>query len=604
MSVANDSVLDMEAKQVPDVLTEIARWSESLSEMPPALTEEEAIDRITALEELTSACAAAQARESLTFDMHRRNREAEDGIPSKKQGLGVGAEIGLARKVSRHRGNALLKFSRTLLLDLPNVYRAMKGGDISEEKARTVAKESDWLPREKKHELDERMAGRLAEVGVRRLGNEVRALAQRLDQQAAVDHLERCIEERSVSVRPAPGNMAYLTALLPMSQAVAAFANLKKSAQTAIAAGNADGRGQNQIAADLLVERLTGQAAAAAVPTEVHLIMQDSSLFGPGEESAWFPGVGPIPAQAARAAVAENEAATFIRRLYTQPEDGQLVRMDSRRREFSGLLRRMVIFRDDVCRSPWCEAPIQHADHADAAAGGGETDWDNASGLCAACNYLKELSGWRHKATAGALEVVTPTGHHYKTRTKPLSDPDPGCTSGQDEGFGARHCPGQQDPPDQQHDRERQQLPGRQHGPEPGRDYCPETGRGPAQAAEATVSTGDGTCAAPPGDGTCAVPPGDGVRAAPPGDRARAANPGDSVRPAPPSDRDGASPDEAEHAFSVLIPWRYVRRTSQPATVEVGGSTIGIDIFDADERPMSPTEELLCAAILEHRGRL
>jgi len=241
VSVANDSVLDMEAKPVPDVLTEIARWCESLSEMPPAATEEEAIDRITALEELTSACAAAQARESLTFDTHRRNREAEDGIPSKKQGLGVGAEIGLARKVSRHRGNALLKFSRTLLLDLPNVYRAMKGGDISEEKARTVAKESDWLPREKKHELDEQMAGRLAEVGVRRLGNEVRALAQRLDQKAAVDHLERCIEERSVSVRPAPGNMAYLTALLPMPQAVAAFANLKKSAQTAIATGRADG---------------------------------------------------------------------------------------------------------------------------------------------------------------------------------------------------------------------------------------------------------------------------------------------------------------------------------------------------------------------------
>ena len=30
---------------------------------------------------------------------------------------------------------------------------------------------------------------------------------------------------------------------------------------------------------------------------------------------------------------------------------------------------------------------------------------------------------------------------------------------------------------------------------------------------------------------------------------------------------------------------------------------IGIDIFDADERPMSPTEEQLCAAILEHRGK-
>ena len=64
----------MEAEQVPDVLTEIHRWRRSLSELPTAKTEEEAIDRITALEELNSASAAAQARETLSFDMLRRNR--------------------------------------------------------------------------------------------------------------------------------------------------------------------------------------------------------------------------------------------------------------------------------------------------------------------------------------------------------------------------------------------------------------------------------------------------------------------------------------------------------------------------------------------------
>lgn len=507
----------MEAAQVPDVLTEIRRWRTRLSELPPATTEEEAIDRITALEELTAAGAAAQARETLTFDMLRRNREAEDGVASKKQGLGVGAEVGLARKVSRYRGDGLLKFSRTLLMDLPHTYAAMKGGDISEEKARVVAKESDWLPREKKHELDERMAERLPEVGVRRLGNEVRALAQKLDQKAAVDHLERCVEERTVTVRPAPGNMAYLTALLPMPQAVAAYTNLHKSAQSLIAAGEADGRTQSQITADLLVERLTGQETTAAVPTEIHLIMQASSLFGPGDEPAWFPGAGPIPAQSARDFVVENDAAMFVRRLYTRPEDGQLVRMDSRRRQFSGLLRRMVTFRDDVCRSPWCEAPIKHADHADSFASGGETDWDNSSGLCAACNYAKELTGWRHKATPDALEVITPTGHHYRTRTKPISGPDPGLVHGE-------------------------------------------------VVAETT---------APPGNRTAASPP---------------------------DNRTGASPPEADTSIQVLLPWLAKRRRGQPSTVDVGGTAIGIDIFDADDEPLSPTEELLLTGIQAHAG--
>ena len=56
MSVPTYSVVGMEAEQVPNVLTEIHRWRDSLSELPPAKTEEEAIDRIAALEELTSAC--------------------------------------------------------------------------------------------------------------------------------------------------------------------------------------------------------------------------------------------------------------------------------------------------------------------------------------------------------------------------------------------------------------------------------------------------------------------------------------------------------------------------------------------------------------------
>src|SRR5699024_896772 len=176
---------------------------------------------------------------------------------------------------------------------------------------------------------------------------------------------ERRVEERAVSVRPAPGNMAYLTALLPMPQAVAAFANLKKSAQSILATGESEGRAEGRIAADLLVERLTGQESATAVPTAIHRIMQAGSALEAGEELAWVPGVGPIPAQTARDFVTGDQAGVFVRRLYTRPEDGQLVRMDSRRREFSGLLRRVVGIRDDVCRSPSSRSPLKPRDRHD-----------------------------------------------------------------------------------------------------------------------------------------------------------------------------------------------------------------------------------------------
>lgn len=425
----------MEAESVSDVIADIIRWRDALADLPPARTESEAIDRITALEELTSAAAAAQARETLTFDMHRRNREAEDGVPSDKQGRGVGAEIGLARKVSRARGAKLVGFSRALLMDLPRTYAALSAGSISEEKARTVATESSWLPREKRQQLDERMSDRLAEVGVRRLGSEVRALAQKLDQVAAVKHLDHATTERCVSVRPAPGNMAYLTAFLPMPQAVAAYANLSKAAAARVGTGESNGCTQQQSVADLLVERITGQDSASAIPLEVLLVMNDETMFDDGDEPAWLPGFGSIPAGSAKSLISDNDSAVFLRRLYTRPSDGQLVKMDSNSREFTGLLRRMITVRDDVCRTPWCEATIRHVDHATPSAAGGATNWDNGSGLCAACNLLKELPGWRHRATATRLSVTTPTGHRYTVSTRPI-DSRPGdarsaCSTGE-----------------------------------------------------------------------------------------------------------------------------------------------------------------------------
>ena len=84
----------------------------------------------------------------------------------------------------------------------------------------------------------------------------------------------------------------------------------------------------------------------------------------------------------------------WLRRLYTSPSTGQLVAMDSRRRRFTGQLRRFVILRDQHCRTPWCNAPIRHLDHPRPAHAGGPTTTANAQGLCEACNYAKEAPGW------------------------------------------------------------------------------------------------------------------------------------------------------------------------------------------------------------------
>ncbi|MDI3331099.1 MAG: DUF222 domain-containing protein [Micrococcus sp.] len=410
----------------PDPLREahhLSQLVETLGDLPAAMTEAEAVDWISGLERVKAACAAAQVLQTEALYALRCEEEGARGVPAAERGWGVAAEVALARRESPSRGSRELSIARTLMDDLPCTREALRRGEISEYKASLMVKETSWLPRLERREVDALMADRLAELGNHRLAGEARAHAQRLDPAAAVRHAERAVSERRVSVRPAPGGMAYLTALLPMTQAVACRANLQRAAASTVGTGTAAERTQDQVMADLLVERVTGQRTAQDVPVEVHLVMTDRALLAGDGVPAWLIGHGPVPAGTARDAIRDSAAEVFLRRLYTEPATGQLVGMDSRRREFSGMLRRMVILREDTCRTPWCDAPIRHIDHATPARDGGATDWENASGLCARCNYTKENPGWTHHGSTSGLEVVTPTGHRYQKATGPVIPP-------------------------------------------------------------------------------------------------------------------------------------------------------------------------------------
>jgi hypothetical protein len=231
--------------------------------------------------------------------------------------------------------------------------------------------------------------------------------------------------DRRVTIRPAPDTMTYLTGLLPVTQGVAVYAALTKHADARKATG--DPRSRGQIMADTLVERVTGQATAGAVPVEVQVVMTDRALLGDDHEPAHLAGHGPIPAWLARTllnrpgAIAD-QATSWVRRLYTSPATGELVAMDSRRRLFTGQLRQFLIIRDQACRTPWCDAPIRHLDHPRRASHGGPTTSTNSQGLCAACNHAKEAPGWQAQASRDgprhAITTTTPTGHTY-TSTAP-----------------------------------------------------------------------------------------------------------------------------------------------------------------------------------------
>ncbi|WP_240691891.1 HNH endonuclease signature motif containing protein, partial [Arthrobacter sp. CAU 1506] len=119
----------------------------------------------------------------------------------------------------------------------------------------------------------------------------------------------------------------------------------------------------------------------------------------------------------------------WIRRLYTAPGTGQLLGMDSKARKFPDGIRRMVMARDAVCASPWCDAPIRHIDHIVAWAEGGPTTLANGHGLCERCNQAKEADGWTTTPIDGPthkVKTTAPTGHTYTSTAPPLPGTPPG----------------------------------------------------------------------------------------------------------------------------------------------------------------------------------
>ncbi len=400
---------------------------EDLLTVDPHAAESALVERIAELERLKSAAAAGQARAAAALDLTRRAAEAAAGVPARAQGRGVATEVALARRESPVRGGRYLGLAKALVFEMPHTLSALERGALSEWRATLIVRESACLDVADRRTLDAELCGdeaNLAGVGDRRLVAAAKAIAYRLDPHAVVDRAAKAESERCVSIRPAPDTMTYLTALLPVAQGVAAYAALKRAADT-----TGDQRSRGQVMADTLFERVTGRSAADATPVAVNLVMSDESLLGRSPAPASITDYGPIPAAVARQlvrdATADPKSRATLRRLYASPSSGALVALESRSRLFPRGLATFIELRDQRCRTPYCDAPVRHRDHATPWSRGGSTSAENGLGLCEQCNYAKESAGWSVKAGAGEFDrhtadFTTPTGATYRSTAPPL----------------------------------------------------------------------------------------------------------------------------------------------------------------------------------------
>ena len=130
------------------------------------------------------------------------------------------------------------------------------------------------------------------------------------------------------------------------------------------------------------------------------------------------------------AAVADPASLATLRRLYATPANGALVAMESRSRLFPKGLAEFIGVRDQRCRTPYCDAPVRHRDHARPHRRGGPTTAANGLGSCERCNYTKECAGWTVStgtAENGAhtAQYTTPTGAHHHSTAPPMPGTPP-----------------------------------------------------------------------------------------------------------------------------------------------------------------------------------
>jgi len=384
---------------------------------------------IAELERVKSAAAAGQARATVALDELRRAEEAAAGVPTRRRGRGVASEIALARCDSPARGGRHLGFAKALVYEMPHTLAALESGSLSEWRATLIVRESACLDIDDRRVLDAELCAdtsKLAGMGDARITAAAKEIAYRLNAQAVVDRAAKAAADRTVTIRPAPDTMTYVTALLPVAQGVGVYAALKRAADTTF-----DDRSRGQVMADALVERVTGRPADQAEPVAVNLVLSDETLLGGDNSPAVIAGYGPVPAAVARglvhAAATDERSQALLRRLYRHPRAGSLVAMESRLRCFPRGLAQFIDLRDQTCRTPYCDAPICHHDHAQAHDCGGPTSAENGLGLCERCNYAKESLGWRVitgiENGSHTAQFVAPTGTRYQSTAPPLPGP-------------------------------------------------------------------------------------------------------------------------------------------------------------------------------------
>lgn len=409
----------------------IRAMARAVDALPVQPGSHEAVEVLTSLESLRSVAGAKQCAQATALEDTVVADRIARGVREKNPAWGVRGALALALHLSPKRGTRLMNHAHVLQEDCPRTWAALRAGTITVHQSEVVTSGVRHLQAENRQMVDELLweqTHTCFEAGDAKLREIITQWALILEPATEADLEEKAHRERYVDIYQIDAHRVKITGMLPLEQGIPMLQVLAR--ETGRAQETGDPRTGGQVAADTVFESVTGIKAGDSVPVSLVLVMPEENLTGTGTAPVLVPGQGYLSAAKARDLLAgnpDNPLDTWVRRLYTAPDTGDLVAMDSRARRFPASLKRFIAVRDQYCRTPYCNGRIEHFDHIVQVRRGGKTTVANASSRCRRCNATKEAPGWEERPVDGArhtFEITTPGGHRY-TSTAP---PFPGIT--------------------------------------------------------------------------------------------------------------------------------------------------------------------------------
>lgn len=345
--------------------------------------------------------------------------------------LELGAVLGVSPTAARN----LAAKSRTMVLDLSLVQDALSCGRINPYKAHIIHDGAQQLRLKFANanvELRPSVINRYQRLVLAKahtqtaseLRRKVNLTVARLAPLASQQTNRLAREERSITLTPAPDDMAYLTAYLPAQDASRVWQVLSHAARHDV---EGTGSTENRMA-DALVSIVDGSSELSpenrSQSAEIHIAVSLADIREAAECNSDSPLVGEIVSTGMTVSgdvLNDLLADSRFRRMLFDDQTGNLLDFGRTTYRPPQNLRSFIQTRDRTCRAPGCVRIARYCDldHINPWESGGVTSADNLAALCRTHHLMKTHGGWKYEIDSrGNAHWVLPGD----LRTSRLSD--------------------------------------------------------------------------------------------------------------------------------------------------------------------------------------